>query len=172
MAEGKLLTVARLQPDLHETSTEAEARRAGNFDDVEGKLHALWPSDEVGFVEKTTAFFGLPHPFKKTANPKDNKVWLLDNTAYRPSRSHHLSPQPWQAEYVACFFRTGRREIGEVVANIAEQIGLDDKPGPDHEARKRIEERRYRASYFPCPPGKKGSAVLPCYLVRLKFLAC
>jgi hypothetical protein len=59
-----------------------------------------------------------------------------------------------------------------VVANIAEQIGLDDKPGPDHEARKRIGERRYRASYFPCPPGKKGSVVLPCYVVRLKFLAC
>src|SRR5437764_1140395 len=69
-------------------------------------------------------------------------------------------------------YKNGRREIGEVVANIAEQIGLDDKPGPDHEARKRIEERRYHASYFPCPPGEKGSVVLPCYVVRLKFLGC
>lgn len=158
MAEGKSLTVARLQQDLQETSTEADARRAGNFDDVEGKLPQRWSSHEVGLIEQATALLGLSNPFGKTANPKDNKVWLLDNTAYRPIDSDHPDPQPWQAEYVACFFRPGGREIGEVVANIAEQIGLDDKPEPDHEVRKRIEERRYHASHFSSPyqDGKEG----------------
>lgn len=148
MAEGKSLTVARLHQDLQETSTEAEARRAGNFDDVEGRLPQRWSNHEVGLIEKSAAFLGPSNPFGKTANPKDNKVWLLDNTAYRPIHSYPQNPLPWQAEFVACFFHTGRKEIGEVVAKIAEQIGLDDKAGADPEARKRIEERRYRTSHF------------------------
>src|SRR5271163_3804535 len=80
MADGKSLTIERLHQDLQETSTEADARRAGDFGDVEGKLLQRWSSDEVRHVETATAFLGLG----ESANPKDHKVWLLDNIAYRP----------------------------------------------------------------------------------------
>src|SRR4051794_7964034 len=105
MADGKSLTIGRLH---QETSTEADTRRAGNFNDVEGKLLQRWSRDEVRYVETATAFLGLFNPFSKIANPKDHKVWLLDNIAYRPIDSHTHDPKPWQAEFVACFFRTGR----------------------------------------------------------------
>jgi hypothetical protein len=110
MADGKSLTIERLHQDLQETSTEADARRAGNFGDVEGKLLQRWSSDEVRHVETATAtaLLGLSEPLSKSANPKDHKVWLLDNIAYRPIHSQTRDPQPWQAEFVACFFRTGR----------------------------------------------------------------
>ena len=104
MADGKSLTIERLHQDLQETSTEADARRAGDFDDVEGKLLQRWSSDEVRHVETATAFLGLG----ESANPKDHKVWLLDNIAYRPIHSQTRDPRPWQAEFVACFFHTGR----------------------------------------------------------------
>lgn len=169
MAEGKSLTVARLHQDLQETSTEADARRAGNFGDVEGKLPQRWSSYEVGLIEEATALLGLSNPFSKTANPKDHKVWLLDSTAYRPIDSDYSDLQPWQAEYVTCFFHTGRKEIGEVVAKIAEQIGLDDKPGSDHEARKRIEERRCRIFHSPSPLERKRVRCFPIMLSDPNF---
>jgi hypothetical protein len=108
MADGKSLTIERLHQDLQETSTEADARRAGDFGDVEGKLLQRWSSDEVRHVETATAFLDLSNPLSESANPKDHKVWLLDNIAYRPIHSQTRDPQPWQAEFVACFFRTGR----------------------------------------------------------------
>jgi hypothetical protein len=109
MADGKSLTIGRLHQDLQETSTEADARKAGNFSDVEGKLLQRWSADEVSHVETATAFLGLSNPFGKSANPKDHKVWLLDNVAYRPIRPQIHAPQPWRAEFVACFFHTGRQ---------------------------------------------------------------
>jgi hypothetical protein len=108
MADGKSLTTGRLHQDLQETSAEADARRAGNFSDVEVKLPQRWSADEIGHIEIATAFPGLSKPFSKSANPKDHKIWLLDNVAYRPIRPQTHDPQPWQAEFVACFFHTGR----------------------------------------------------------------
>lgn len=108
MADGKSLTIERLHQDLQETTTEADARRAGDFGDVEGKLLQRWSSDEVRQVETATAFLGLSNPLSESANPKDHKVWLLDNIAYRPIHSQAHDPQPWQAEFLACFFHTGR----------------------------------------------------------------
>jgi hypothetical protein len=108
MADGKSLTIGRLHQDLQETSTEADARRAGNFSDVEEKLPQLWSADEVGRIETATAVLGLSKVFGKSANPNDHKVWVLDNTAFRPMRPQTHDPQPWQAEFVACFFHTGR----------------------------------------------------------------
>ena len=108
MADEKSLTTGRLHQDLQETSAEADARRAGNFSEVEGKLLQLWSADEVRQIETATALLGLSKPFSKSANPKDHKVWLLDNIAYRPIRPQIHDPQPWQAEFVACFFHTGR----------------------------------------------------------------
>ena len=150
MADFKSLTLERLHQDLQETPSEADARRAGNFGEVEGKLLHRWTRTEVGLFESATAFLGFGNPLRRSANPKDNKVWLLDNTAYRPIHPYPHDPQPWQAEFVTCFFHTGRKDIGQYVSNIVDQIGLDGKIGPDDEVSKRIEERK---SSFLVPSG-------------------
>lgn len=79
------------------------------------------------------------NPFTKAADPEENKVWLLDNTAYRPVHPYQHAPQPWQAEFVACFFRTGRKDLGEYVSTILDLIRLGGMPSD--EIRQRIEER-------------------------------
>ena len=68
-------------------------------------------------------------------------MWLLDNTAYRPIRAGTDVPQPWQAEFVACFFHKGRKDITKQVSAIADILGLDGNAGSNAATRKRIEER-------------------------------
>ena len=78
---------------------------------------------------------------KKEANAKDNEVWLLDNTAYNPVHPYPHSTQPWQAEFVACFFKTGRKDLTNAAGMVLDQIGLDGTLGSNEEVTKRIEER-------------------------------
>ena len=84
---------------------------------------------------------GANNIFAKKADPKHNEVWVLDNLAFRPTAEGETETQPWEAEFVACFFRTGRKDITRTVSNIADLIGLDGISGNDPEARARIEER-------------------------------
>lgn len=88
-----------------------------------------------------TGLLGTHNPFGKKANPKDHEVWVLNNTAYRPVKPGNDTLQPWEAEFVACFFRTGRKDITKTVSTIADLIGLDGQAGLDPETNKRIEER-------------------------------
>ena len=92
-------------------------------------------------IDKTTFFLGLNNPFVKKADPKDITVWLLDNVAYRPVHPYTHDPQPWQAEFVACYFYKGRKDTGKFVSSIADQIGLDGRIGADQEAKERIAQR-------------------------------
>ena len=73
--------------------------------------------------------------------PRKHTIWLLDNTAYRPIHPYPHDPQPWQAEFVACFFSTDRKDVGKFVANIADQIGLNGNAGGDTKILERIAER-------------------------------
>lgn len=127
---------------FQETSTESEARKAGNFHDVENALSIKrWES--VGLAAKATSLLlGSNNPFARKANPEENRIWLLDNVAYRPNHPYPHDPQPWQAEFVACFFQKGRKDIGKFVGSIADQIGLDGTVGDNQDARHRIEERK------------------------------
>ncbi|KAI1625498.1 hypothetical protein EDD37DRAFT_389930 [Exophiala viscosa] len=125
----------------NESSLEAESRKAANFADVEAKLPQRYTKVEMSFIDKKTSILGSHNPFGKKANPKKYLVWLLDNTAYRPVKLGKDTVQPWEAEFVACFFRFGRWDLTDYVSNIADLIGLDDKLGSDPEARRRIEER-------------------------------
>ena len=68
-------------------------------------------------------------------------MWLLNNTAYKPINDNTGKQEPWQAEFVACYFQKGRKDITSTVSKIADQIGLDGKVGSEAEIRKRIEER-------------------------------
>ncbi len=141
---GTTMMVEQSRQLYQETATERGFREAANFHGVENKLMERWSTSEIGLIDKMTGgLLGINNPFAKKADPEENRVWLLDNTAYRPVHPYPHEPQPWQAEFVACFFRNDRKDIAKFVSNIAEQIGLDDTDG---EARQRIAEREWHPS--------------------------
>lgn len=84
---------------------------------------------------------GSRNPFGKKANPKENVVWILDNIAYRPFKPGKDTPQPWEAEFVACFFRSGHKDPTKYASAIADILGVQGKAGGDVGTRKRIEQR-------------------------------
>lgn len=121
---------------------EEESRQAASFPDIESQLPKRFDLSEMGFLDKVTgAVFGQRNPFSKKATPSQNIAWLLDNTAFRPAGSGNRAAEPWQAEFVACLFDKGRKDISAAVAKVADLIGADGQVGLDAEARKRIEER-------------------------------
>ena len=127
-----------------EAPMEAATRKNADFPTIEDKLDVKRFSlqDALHFDKLTGKFLGQRNPFAKKANPKENIVWLFDNTAYRPVHASPHEPQPWQAEFVASFFKQGRKEEGKFVGNIADLLDIDGKLGESLAAtRKRIEER-------------------------------
>ncbi|KIY03138.1 uncharacterized protein Z520_01605 [Fonsecaea multimorphosa CBS 102226] len=127
--------------NFNESPLEAQSRKDADFESIEAKLPKRWSRTEMFFIDKGTSFLGSKNPFGRKACPKDNIVWLLDNTAYKPIKPGDECEQPWQAEFVACFFREGRKDLTKYVCAIADLVGLDGKAGDDAAARKRIEER-------------------------------
>lgn len=86
-------------------------------------------------------------------------MWLFDNTAYRPVKPGKDVPQPWEAEFVACFFHKGRKDISKKVKVIAEVLGLNGQS--DEAARKRIEER-LRPFIMAIAPARTLEITIPC----------
>merc|ERR1711939_84524 len=105
-----------------ETQFEAESRKVANFPDVEESLTKRFAKTEMTYLDKITSLLGARNPFKKKANPQDNEVWLLNNTAHRPIDKSTGKPGPWQAEFVAAFFVNGRADINSAVADILDTI--------------------------------------------------
>lgn len=154
---GKSDLVDHAEEHTNESPMEAESRKTANFADVEAQLPQRYTKLEMSFIDKKTSeshhetlkqlidlhigILGSHNPFGKKADPKKYIVWILDNAAYKPIKPGKDAVQPWEAEFVACFFRLGRKDLTEYVSNIADLIGLDGKAGNDPEARKRIEER-------------------------------
>ncbi|CAI7580890.1 unnamed protein product [Penicillium glandicola] len=95
------------------------------------------------FISFFSSFLGPKNPLAHPADPHKQTVWLLDNTAYQPVNDETDENQLcWHAEVVACIFETeGRKDVGNLVAAIADHIGLDGEMGGDDEARRRIAER-------------------------------
>lgn len=158
---------------LQETQTERDSRSAGNFAHVESCLPKKWSGTEWNFGDALSSLLGSQKPFAKEARTDKHTVWLLDNTAYRPIHPYPHRPQPWQAEFVACFFIKGRKNSGKYVASIADQIGLDGEKGSnqDAEVRRRIAERlqpflnaiapaRTITISIPCPSGEAHNRIL------------
>lgn len=82
--------------------------------------------------EKVTSLLGVHNPFAKKVDPETEEVWLLDNTAYRPTHSDPRAPRPFQAQFVAAYFKknTGA-DVSKAVADIADKIGLGDDDETD-----------------------------------------
>lgn len=142
IAKGKSAQQMLMQSE--EAPMEAASRRSAGFDTIENQLDVkrfsvqdvLQPDKFMGMM------LGSHNPFAKKANPMEHIVWLFDCTAYRPVHSYPHDPQPWQAEFVASYFKQGRNEAGRVVSNIADLIGIDGQVGKGSTAtRKTIEER-------------------------------
>ncbi|KAJ5468534.1 hypothetical protein N7475_006286 [Penicillium sp. IBT 31633x] len=95
------------------------------------------------FMSFFSSILGSKNPLAQPVDPHKHTVWLLDNTAYQPVDNETDEPPTcWHAEVVACIFETdGRKDVGKLVAAIADHIGLDGELGADQEARRRIEER-------------------------------
>ena len=113
---------------MQETSTDRETRSAGGFDTAEKSLSknicSRW---DIPLVENVTSVLGWMNPMAKQVDPSTEVVWLLDNTAYRPIHIYSHRPQPFQAYFIAAYFKknTGK-DLSKAVANIADNIGLGD----------------------------------------------
>lgn len=75
----------------------------------------------IRLVDNLTSYLGSRNPFSHVFNPKTDELWLFDNTAYRSPRY----PHQWTAEFVAAYFRKGSgKDIGKVVADLVEKLGI------------------------------------------------
>jgi len=77
--------------------------------------------------------FGIYNPFTKPCNAKYHSVWLLDNTAWRPSEK-----ESWCANFTAAYFiKDSGEDDSRIVATVAGSLSLAD----NEEAKKIIAER-------------------------------
>jgi hypothetical protein len=109
----------------------------------------------------SAGLLGSKNPFSKKAKPGEHEIWLLNNTAYRPQNEPTGKHEQWQAEFVACFFTKGRKDISDAVSKIADQVGLDGKLGTDAAVRARIEER-IRPFVQAIAPARTVEITVPC----------
>ena len=144
---------------IEETPLENASRTAAGFQDVEAKLPKLWDQSDMDLVDKLTSLLGNKNPFSRRVQPDVHTVWLLDNAAYRPVDSSSADPQPWQAEFIACYFNKNRKDISKKIAAIADAIGIDGKIGVDQVVTARIAERI----------GPFVNAIAPAHRVAVKI---
>lgn len=115
---------------------QLRTRKEKKFDEVEADLPGvtLQQTQRFSIDALRSRLSGLSrfNPFSK-AIARGDIVWLLDNTAFRPSRMGS-----WQAEFVtAVFEQEPKHKMVDLVAGIARTLGLAD----DAEEKRTIEER-------------------------------
>lgn len=133
----------KARQEMEETGQERETRSARNFHNTEKELPThLGSRFNIPLVDNVTSYLGGRNPLAKSVDPATEIVWLLDNTAYRPVHVNPHKLQPWQAEYVAAFFKKHvSKDLTKAVADIADKIGLG-QPGEDRaKALKTVENR-------------------------------
>lgn len=134
----------QLQMQSEESPMETASRHSAGFDAVENQLTVKrFPWQDFFQLDKISGkFLGQHNPFAKKVNPKEDIVWLFDTTAYRPIHPDTHDPQPWQAEFVASYFKKGRKEADHIVSNIADLVGIDGKVGEGGTATLKLIEDR------------------------------
>ena len=128
---------------MQEDGQDRETRSAGDFHKAEASL----PRDigtrwNIPLMDNVSSLLGSANPLAKDLDPATEHVWLLDNTAYRPVHSYPHAPQPYQAHFVAAYFKksTGK-DMSKAVANIADKLGLTGSGEDKASAQKTIAER-------------------------------
>ena len=129
---------------MEENPEEHETRKDGNFHKAEeGLPKHIGSRSNIPMLDNVTSVLGEHNPLAKEVDPATEKVWLLDNTAYRPVHIYPHAPQPFQAQFVAAYFKrhTGT-DVSKIVAEIADKIGLGKDDGVDvASAKKTIADR-------------------------------
>ena len=128
---------------MQETGLEHQTRKDNDFEGVEHKLPTIWSKlSNIPIKDDFTSLLGSHNPFAHPASPEEHEVWLLDNTAYRPVHPYHTDPQPWQAEFLSCFFlkHTGKG-LAKAVAKVADELGLAGDSEPEKQSRETITRR-------------------------------
>lgn len=120
---------------LYADEMQKQTRRERRFDDIERELpNPTVPTLKSSFFTPSglLSHLGSYNPWGKPVT-EDDIVWLLDNTAYKPSRIGS-----WQAEFIAAVFeREPKCKVVDIVQGVAQKLGLAD----DAEELKTIEER-------------------------------
>jgi hypothetical protein len=116
-------TIETVTHNYRESEMESRTRQERGFHDVESKLPNLRVSparDERPTIsEDVLSHLGTYNPLSHPITNNDT-VWLLDNTAYRSTKTNK-----WEAEFVAAVFdKDTGLEVSRVVADIAEKVGL------------------------------------------------
>ncbi|KAF9878288.1 actin filament organization protein app1 [Colletotrichum karsti] len=123
------------KPASYADEMQKQTRAERRFDDVEAEL----PNPTVPTLQSAAftasgllSHLGSYNPWGRPVT-EDDIVWLLDNTAYKPSRLGS-----WQAEFVAAVFeREPKCKVVDIVQGVAKKLGIAD----DSEDFKTIEER-------------------------------
>ncbi|KAI9810862.1 MAG: hypothetical protein M1832_001101 [Thelocarpon impressellum] len=109
--------------------------RDQRFAEAEADMPQLPSRFKTSLVDKVTSYLGHYNPFAKTYNPATDALWLLDNVAYRDPKDSGA----WTAEFVAAYFlKDSGTERGEVVAYIAERLGVPDGSRAEETVRERV----------------------------------
>jgi len=122
-AEGLMASAEAMAHGSKETGAERQTRKQHGFHDFESDLPDIKKipakDDRPSIGSDVMSYLGSWNPIAMNITDNDT-VWLLDNTAFRNSKSNK-----WQAEFVAAVFDqdTGI-EVTSIVAIIAQKLGL------------------------------------------------
>ncbi|KID88791.1 actin filament organization protein App1-like protein [Metarhizium guizhouense ARSEF 977] len=124
-------------PSTLASAMQLKTRKEKKFDEIESRL-GLAKSSTIPLAQGQSRLtgwlnrFNLLQPFAKPATDNDI-VWLLDNTAYKSTRTG-----TWQAEFVAAVFeREDKETLMDMVTGVIRAVGLAD----DAAERDTVEER-------------------------------
>ena len=127
---------------LEQTGQDRQTRTTGDFPGTEHNLPVVGSRQGISLLDSGFSYLGSYNPLASKVDPATECVWLFDNVAYRPVKRLPRQSRPWQAEFVAAYFKknTGR-DISKIVAQIAEKIGLGKDGEDEVQTRKTIAER-------------------------------
>lgn len=170
--------LGRTRNALEETAQEHETQRAGNFQCTKRNLPTIDCRIGIPILDRIFSYLGQRNPFAYDVDPAKEVVWLLDNTAYRPTSFVSSKCGPWQAEFRAAYFKKGTgTDVSKLVAAIADNIelgkGLDvDGDGDEDEDDKDLVAKtiaeRLQPFVYTIAPARSVIVNLPtCAMIRL-----
>jgi len=119
---------------LVETEDERLCRQYAKFADYEAKMSTpLVSRRKVSLIDQLSSVLGRFNPLVKQCNPKEHAVWILDNTAWKPT-----SNDSWRANFTAAYFyKNSGEDESQLAATIAGMLHIAD----NEEAKKTIAQR-------------------------------
>ncbi|MCJ1230117.1 hypothetical protein MMC12_006788 [Toensbergia leucococca] len=136
----------KAQQEHSEVEQELDIRARGEFPGTEVAANPPAPRASIPLLDDLSSYLGDHNPLAREVDPATDAVWLLDNTAYKPvHNTFHLNKaqqQPWQAEYIAAFFKMNSGEdLSKTVADLVDKMGLNQSGEDTKEAEATIAER-------------------------------